>query len=104
MEISVDQLIMFQASDDHWYRGIITEISKSKYYVFAPDYGFIEKIFLLGEGNKVQPVFCEEFLRMKYFASPCRTTQKVNPLKDLEVVNLNVVKVENNIMYSVDII
>jgi len=103
MKLFVNQLIMFQASDEHWYRGIVTKMSKSKYYIFAPDYGFSEKI-PMGAEAKLQPVFCEEFMRMKYFASPCTGPCEIGQLNDLEVINLNIIEVINNIMYSVDII
>ena len=69
MNLEPMSLVMFKATDGYWYRGILTKISKRKVTVFCPDYGFTEKLEI--SADQLQPLFCGELGKVKYFASPC---------------------------------
>ena len=95
--LDTEHLVMFLAAADMcWYRGIVTKLSSTKVYIFCPDYGFTEKIPI--KEGRIQPLFCQELEKVKYFASPCELVDKSDGLKDLSKVKVfvkNVVDIKS---------
>ena len=102
----LEDLIMFKSKEDGlWYRGIITKIiaDKERMSVFAPDYGFSEKVSISPES--AQPLFCE-LSKVRYFAVPsevdgeCEDAGKLTPGAQLVV---SVVRIVQEVKYVVNI-
>ena len=93
-KLEMEQLVMFQAGADMcWYRGIVTQVTSRNVHIFSPDYGFTEKIPI--KEGRVQPLFCEELGKVKYFASPCELLSKCKELADMSKVRVFVDNIES---------
>ena len=103
----LEDLIMFKSKEDgSWYRGIVTKIiaEKERMTVFAPDYGFSEKVSISPES--AQPLFCEELSKVKYFAVPCEVDgegEDAGQLAPGARLVVSVVRIVQEVKYVVNI-